>query len=93
LKKNFHLPKDSPLCEPHQNLLQQIANQHTRGLPEREKYAFSLTFSADEETRDAIHSEFLKFLQTIEPLVTKAPSDEIYGLRFDLFRWSYEKSR
>jgi len=91
LKRNFHLPKESPLCLPHQTLLQLASTQHMQILPEGEKHNFTLTFSADQKTKEKIHSEFQKFLATIEPMVKDAPSDQIFGLRFDLFRWSHDR--
>lgn len=91
LKKNFHLPKESPLCLPHQTLLQLASTQHMQNLPEGEKTNFTLTFSADQKTKDRINAEFRKFLQAVEPLVKEAPSEQVYGLRFDLFRWSHDR--
>lgn len=88
LKKNFHLPKDSPLCAPHMNLMQQVANRHLQSLPEEEKYNFTVLLSADEATRELIQREFLEFLKKLEPLVKAAPAEELYGMRFDLFKWS-----
>lgn len=88
LKRNFHLSKESPLCQPHQNLMSQISARHMQSLPESEKFNFNLIFSADEDTRDQIQAEYLKFLKAIEGLVKKAPSQNIFGLSFDLFRWS-----
>lgn len=90
LKKNFHLPRESPLCDPHQALISSSASQHAQSLPDDEKFNFMLTFSADDETREKIQREFMKFLKTIEEDVKAAPSKEIYGLSFDLFKWSYE---
>lgn len=90
-KKNFHLPKESPLCSPHLLLMQQAAATHMQSLPEEEKYSFTATLSADPATREKIHREFLNFLKTIEPWVKAAPVEELYGMRFDLFRWSFER--
>jgi transcriptional regulator with XRE-family HTH domain len=90
-RKNFHLPRESPLCGPHQALLEQTMIQHLQGLPEEEKYSFSVTFSADPKTREKIHREFLKFLKAVEGEVKVAPAEELYGMRFDLFRWSFER--
>ena len=91
LKRNFHLPKESPLCVPHQTLLHLASTQHLQSLPEGEKTNFTLTFSADQKTREKIQGEFRKFLQAVEPLVKDAPAEQLYGLRFDLFRWSHER--
>lgn len=90
VRSNFHLPRESPLCEPHQQLMLQASHQHLQKLPEDKKYSFTVTFSADPATREKIQREFLKFLQSVEPLVKDAPAEEIYGMRFDLFQWSHE---
>jgi len=92
LRRNFHLPKESPLCEPHQELMAQLSGQHLRGLPDDQRYCFTVTFSADPATRDKVQREFLKFLQAVEPVVKEAPAEELYGMRFDLFQWSHERS-
>lgn len=91
VRKNFHLPRESPLCEPHQQLMQQASHQHLQSLPDDRKYSFTVTFSADPASREKIQREFLKFLQAVEPIVKEAPAEEIYGMRFDLFQWSHEK--
>jgi uncharacterized protein (TIGR02147 family) len=88
LKKNFHLPKDSPLCAPHLQLFGLATAQHLLRIPEEEKYNFSVTFSADAAARENIQREYLLFLKKVEAIVKEAPSEEIFGLRFDLFRWS-----
>jgi uncharacterized protein (TIGR02147 family) len=91
VRRNFHLPRESPLCEPHQQLMQQASHQHLQSLPDDRKYSFTVTFSADPAAREKIQREFLKFLQAVEPVVKDAPAEEIYGMRFDLFQWSHEK--
>lgn len=88
VKRNFHLPQESPLCAPHQNLLAQASARQMQALPDSEKYNFAVTFSADAETRENIQREFLKFLKAIEGMVKDAPAKDVYGLSFDLFRWS-----
>lgn len=88
LKRNFHLPKESPLCQPHQSLLGQISSRQLQILPEDEKFNFAVTFSADPDTREQIQREFLSFLKKIEGLVKEAPAKDVFGLSFDLFRWS-----
>ncbi len=91
LRKNFHLPRESPLCEPHQQLMQQLSSQHLQSLPEDQKYSFTVTFSADPATREKVQREFLAFLKKIEPAVKDAPAEEVYGMRFDLFQWSHDR--
>jgi Mn-dependent DtxR family transcriptional regulator len=93
VRKNFHLPRESPLCEPHQQLMLQLSHQHLQSLPEDRKYSFTVTFSADPEARERIQREFLAFLKKVEPIVKDAPAKEIYGMRFDLFDWSHERDR
>lgn len=90
-KRNFHLAKDSPFCLPHQTLQNQAVNRHLSSLPEDEKYEFQVTLSADPATRDHIQQEFNLFLKKVEALVKEAPSQEIYGLNFQLFRWSQDE--
>jgi uncharacterized protein (TIGR02147 family) len=90
IRRNFHLPSDSPLCEPHQALMQNYTDLHLRSLPETEKSSFRITFSSDPDTKKAIYLEFQKFLKAVEPLVKAAPAEELYGLAFDLFLWSHE---
>ncbi len=93
VRRNFHLPRESPLCEPHQQLLLQLSHQHLQSLPEDRKYSFTVTFSADPAAREKVQREFLAFLKKIEPVVKDAPSEELYGMRFDLFQWSHERDR
>lgn len=88
MKTNFHLPKESPLCSPHLQLFGLATAQQLLRLPDEEKYNFSVTFSANPAAREKIQREYLAFLKKVEGLVKEAPSEEIFGLRFDLFRWS-----
>ncbi len=87
-KKHFHLPKESPLCEPHQVLLKYRALQHQQASATDKQYSFMVTFTADPEVRAKIHREFLSFLSRIETWVKEAPSEEVYQMNFDLFPWS-----
>jgi uncharacterized protein (TIGR02147 family) len=87
-KKSIHLSKTSPLCRPQQLLMHHRSLQQLQMLPESERYNFAVLFTADPETRETIHREFLKFLSTIEETVRKAPSEEVYQMHFDLFPWS-----
>lgn len=87
-KKHFHLSKDSPLCEPHQNLLRFRSLYHQQNLLPEDRYNFSVTFTATKETRERIHRHFLKFLSEIEPWVEESPSEEVFQLNLDLFNWS-----
>ena len=90
VRRNFLLPKESHLFPAHTQLMQQATLQQLQRLPEDKKFSFTATISADPETREKIQREFLKFAKAVEGLVKEAPSDELYGLRFDLFQWSHE---
>ncbi len=87
-RKNFHLPKESALCGPHLQLLSVATNQQLQRITDDEKYNFSVTFTGDAETKEKVQREFLDFLRKIEGIVKEAPSNEVYGLRFDLFSWT-----
>jgi uncharacterized protein (TIGR02147 family) len=90
VRKNFLLPRESPLFNPHVQLMQQLSAQQMQRLPDDKKYNFSATFSADPATREKLQREFLKFAKALEVIVKESPSEELYGLRFDLFQWSHE---
>lgn len=86
--KSFHLSKTSPLCDPHVALLHLRAQQHQRSLAADENYAFSVTFTGTQESREALHAEFLKFLKRAEQIVKDAPSEDVFQMTFNLFPWS-----
>lgn len=86
--QHFHLSKESPLCGPHQNLLRYQCLHHQQKLAADDKYNFTVTFTADPQTRESIQQEFLKFLEGVEAQVKAAPSEEVYQMNFDLFAWS-----
>lgn len=86
--KSFHLSKKSPYCDPHILLMMLRGQQHQRSIRPEENYAFSLTFTGSQEAREALHSEFLKFLKRAEQIVKDAPSQEVFQMNFNLFPWS-----
>jgi uncharacterized protein (TIGR02147 family) len=87
LKENTHLRRDSVLNQAYQLLFRQAAAEHVKRIDESEKFLFAVTLSADEATRGFIHDEFNAFLKRIEPRVREAPSESVYQITFDLFRW------
>lgn len=91
VKDHMHLHKGSSLNRAYQALFRQLALEHLRRTEESEKYEFSVTFSADEETRFKIHDEFNRFIKRAEELVRAAPSEGVFQLNFDLFRWDTRK--
>ena len=88
VEDHLQLSSDSPLCTPYQALFRLASAHHLMKIPTDERFAFSVTFSADEKTKKIVHEAFLKFLREIEPQVKAAPIDEVYQLNFDLFPWS-----
>jgi uncharacterized protein (TIGR02147 family) len=90
VRTNFHLPQESPFCEPYMKLMQSIANHQIGQLAEEEKHNFNVVFSADAKTKDQIQAEFMRFLKAVEAIVKEAPPKSLYGMRFDLFAWGLE---
>jgi len=88
VEDHLHLASDSWLTTPYHALFRMTSVQHLMKLSPEERFAFSVTFSADPNTRKFVHEAFLKFLREIEPAVKAAPSEDVYQLNFDLFSWS-----
>lgn len=87
LKPSIHLDRKSVLNEAYQTLFRHYSIEHLRRVSGDEKFQFAVTITADDETRKTIHAEFNAFLKRIEALVQKAPSEQVFQLNFDLFRW------
>jgi uncharacterized protein (TIGR02147 family) len=92
LREHTHLRRDSVLNQAYQLLFRQAASEHVKRLEDEEKFLFSVTLSADEATRGFIHDEFNAFLKRVEPRVREAPSEGVYQITFDLFRWDARRS-
>lgn len=90
LIKNRHLPKDSPLCEPHQTLMRYKSIDQMQRIPKDDKYSFSVTLSCTPQDKNLIHQEFLNFLKKSEHIVKNSKREEIYQINFDLFPWSLD---
>jgi uncharacterized protein (TIGR02147 family) len=88
IEDHIHLTSDSLLITPYHALFRMASLQELMRAAPDERFAFSVTFSADEKTKKLVHEAFLKFLREIEPAVKAAPSEEVYQLNFDLFSWS-----
>ncbi|MCM2323201.1 MAG: TIGR02147 family protein [Oligoflexia bacterium] len=84
---NIQLAKDSPVCLPSEVLFRLHVIEHVRKLPAEQRFLLSLSFSGDEETRNFIHAEFLKFLKVAEAAIRAAPSEKVFQMNFDLFPW------
>lgn len=87
LKDHLHLERESGLNQAYQILFRFFSAEFVQRLDPKNKKQFTLTLTADEHTRKVIDEEFTNFLRRIEPLVRKAPSEGVYQMNFDLFRW------
>ena len=87
IKSNLHLDHDSPFFHQWKAQMMMKGIEWIKGLETKDKYNFTVSFTSDEETKENIRIEFLNFLKKIEKLVTKAPSENLYQLNFDLFKW------
>lgn len=85
---HLHLSSDSLLSTPYHALFRMASLQQLMKMDSGEKFSFSVTFSADDETKKIIHDGFLRFLREIEPAIKRAPVESVYQLNFDLFPWS-----
>ena len=88
LKKNYHLPKESPMLLAHQVLMRLKSAERLQVVSPEKRYSFSVTFSTSESTRAAIHEEFLQFLAKIESQVKSSVGENAYQINFDLFPWN-----
>lgn len=89
---HLHLKKESPLSFPAEQLSRVMVLDHLKKLDRGQRFYYSFTFAANEETRRYVHEEFLRFLRATEPTIRAAPSDEIFHMSFDLFPWLLRSS-
>lgn len=85
--QNKHLPKENPLCDPHQALMRLKSIDQLSRLKSDNKYSFSVTLSGTEETRTRLQDEFLAFLKKAEAIVKPARAEKAFQMNFDLFPW------
>lgn len=90
VRRNRHLPKTSPLCQPHQVLMRYKSIDQIQRIPEKERVAFSVTFSSTQEDKQAIHHAFLEFVKKAESIVQSSRREHVYQINFDLFPWSLD---
>lgn len=88
LVKNLHLPKDSKIISPHQQILRQRCISRISRVDTDLKKSFSGTFSANEEIRKKIEIEFNKLLGKVEGFMKGEDLTDCYQLNFDLFPWT-----
>jgi hypothetical protein len=83
----IHYGTDHPLMRTYQSLLREKCSAQLTQTAEEDKHSFMATFSADEDTHQEIRKRFQGFLKELEQLVAKSPSEKLFQLNFDLFRW------
>lgn len=88
VEDHLHLSSESLLSNPYHALFRMASLQQLMKLDPGERFSFSVTFSADNETKKVIHEAFLRFLREIEPAIKLAPAESVYQINFDLFPWS-----
>ncbi|MGZ3768652.1 MAG: TIGR02147 family protein [Bdellovibrio sp.] len=88
VEEHLQLSSNSSLITPYHALFRIASTHFLMKIPPEERFAFSVTFSADAKTKTFVHEAFLKFLREIEPVVKAAPSKDVFQLNFDLFPWS-----
>lgn len=88
VEDHLHLSSESLLSTPYHALFRMASLQQLMKIAPEERFAFSVTFSADDGTKKMVHEAFLNFLREIEPAVKAAPIESVYQLNFDLFPWS-----
>lgn len=88
--KNRHLPKESPLCTPHQYLMRYKSIDQMQRLKQDQTVSFSATFSSTPEDKTAIHRAFLEFISKTETIVKNTERKHVYQMNFDLFPWALD---
>jgi len=87
IQSNLHLSHESPFFHQWKTQMMLKGIEWVKSLETKDKYNFTASFTSDEKTKEGIRIEFLNFLKKIEKYVTKAPSENLYQLNFDLFKW------
>ena len=85
--KELHLPSNHNLFPVHRKLLRLKSLEKMENADDS-AYSLSVVFSADEQTKQQIKTEFIKFLKKAHKLVEGAPEKEVFQLNFDLHNWA-----
>lgn len=87
-KTKMHLPRESYLFEAQRKLFSYRCLEHQDRTRSPSDYNFGVTFTASPEVKSKIRKKFKEFLESVQPLVDEAPSQEVYQMNFDIFNWS-----
>ena len=88
LDVDLHIPKDSPLFDSYKSQCYTNTMNRLKQVGEDKTYNFTVIFSANEEARAEINTQFMKFLSRTKKIVDSCESDEVFQMNFDLFSWT-----
>jgi uncharacterized protein (TIGR02147 family) len=88
LVEDLHLPRESVFYRPWINQVKLMSLQRLQQNEGKDAYAFSVTFSADDDSRKQILGRFLDFLKSTEQKVKGAAQENVYQMSFELFSWT-----
>ena len=88
IKKQVHLSRASEIYPAWKMQMQNLGQARNQLQTSEKSYGFSVVFSADEKTRVKIQAKLLDLITEIEPLVVKAPAQNVYQLSLELLPWT-----
>lgn len=88
LKKQVHLKRTSDLYPAWKMQMQNLGQAQNQLSTSEKSYGFAVVFSADEKARKRIQTKLLELITELEPLVVKAPAQNVYQLSLDLLPWT-----
>jgi transcriptional regulator with XRE-family HTH domain len=88
LKKQVHLKRNSDLYPAWKMQMQNLGQARNQLGTSEKSYGFAVIFSADDKARKRIQTKLLELITEIEPLVVKAPAQNVYQLSLDLLPWT-----
>ncbi|MCB0412515.1 MAG: DUF4423 domain-containing protein, partial [Bdellovibrionales bacterium] len=84
---HMHFGKGHPLMRIGQNLMKSMIPSRLQVTEERDKHSFSATVTMSEHDFYTVIEEFQAFIQKVEKRVCKSPSEGVFQISFDLFKW------
>ncbi|MFN7733486.1 MAG: DUF4423 domain-containing protein [Pirellula sp.] len=88
IRKQVHLKRTSDLYPAWKMQMQTLGQARNQLSTSENSYGFAVVFSADEKARKRIQTKLLELIKEIEPLVVKAPAQNVYQLSLDLLPWT-----
>lgn len=87
-EENLHLSRESHIYPAHRRLIRMAALEKFDRNASPHDYSFAAVFTANQEGREKIQAEFLKFLKKAQAVSTTTNSAEVYQMTFDFVRWT-----